>query len=739
MKNKKQLIDFYSVEEKRSSLNHRAFDKKINKSCAWVVLMGFILMETLWIAPKEIFGEDKTASQDTKQDAKQDSKDLPPDILHQDEVHMLKGELTPIKAYSLVRVSVSDPDIADIANVTNDEILLLAKKPGQSALFVWDQYGKRTIMIRVYAEDLNILKTRLEELFKVAKIDGVNLEVNLYEGKVVASGNLSEQKKAEADAIIHPYMTNVINLLREDISNDLVQVDVQLAELNATASKSIGLDWVDQINITEGLPGKGLVDSTAQSSIPFADSIFKVAKLRRTTSVSAVINAVVEEGKGRVLSKPKLVVKSGKEASFLVGGQVPISTTSTTVGGNVQTNVEFKDFGISLTITPTIQQDKVNVVMNTEVSEVDPTHSVGQVPAFATRTAQTQLLLDDQQTIILAGLIKHVEGETVRKVPFLGDIPIVGAVFRSRKTPSSNNQDTELIISVTPTILRQKTKEVPPPAAKTTESSTSDAASVSSSDSSMTSETSVPPSRMPTQSSMSENADAIPLQDATAEATDQSSGEQAGASGNNAEQKDLIDAYSKTIQEKISKAITYPPEAKEKGWEGTVTLSLHLLKNGSLADSQIKESSGYNIFDKDALHTAQVLSPYDAFPLKLNLDDLVLNVPIVYSQKVSKPAAAKSSSSQNYAAAVQQKIASAINYPDEARQYNWEGTVKLMLHILSDGTLAYAAVKESSGHDIFDEAALTTAKSLAPYTAFPADTNLQELDLTIPIVFSLQK
>jgi len=92
-----------------------------------------------------------------------------------------------------------------------------------------------------------------------------------------------------------------------------------------------------------------------------------------------------------------------------------------------------------------------------------------------------------------------------------------------------------------------------------------------------------------------------------------------------------------------------------------------------------------------------------------------------------------------YSELVQKRIANAIIYPEEAREYGWEGTVKIALHILSDGTLAYAAIKESSGYELFDQCALQTAKNLAPYSNFPSGSDLQELNVTVPIVYSLEK
>lgn len=645
------------------------------------------------------------------------------DPKNQEEIHMIKGDLEAVKAYSLVRVSVSNPEIADIANADNDQVLMLAKKPGQCALFLWDEYGKRTIIIRVFSEDLELVKARVDDLLKRSEIKGVKTDVNAYEGKVVLTGNLPSKNLDELDALISPFENSVMNLVREEVILDLVQVDVQIAELNASYAKDIGVDWVDSVNIVEGLAGTGLISSTGED-IPFAeDSIFRVGKLRRITSIAAIINAAVTEGKGRILSKPKLVVISGKEASFLVGGEIPIRTTNTSAGGNVTENIEFKDFGISLTITPIIVGNNVDVTMSVEVSDIDETNAVGENVAFSTRTAQTQLFLEDGQSAVLAGLIKHAESETINKVPLLGDIPLLGALFRNRSTEKPNTE-TELVISLTPTIIRQRTTQ----AADATGTPT------------------------PSTTSTNENVKGEVTSTATSAKNTNPEAPATPAAAAKAAEDDYA-PYVKSIQEKISGSISYPFEAKEKGWEGTVKLSLHLMKDGTLANLDVKESSGYSIFDKDALNTAQILAPYEAFPSNMKLEELIVTVPIVYSQKsfsnqnanntkiepISPSSKAFVPTGKTYAEWIQKKIADAAVYPQEAKEYGWEGTVKLALHILNDGTLAYATVKESSGYDLFDEAALKTAKTLAPYSGFPTDSNLQELNLTVPIVYSLEK
>jgi len=668
------------------------------------------------------------------------SKVIPKD---QEVLNMIRGDIESIKVYSLIRVSVSDPDVADIASVESDQVSMLAKQPGQTSLFLWDQYGKRTILIRVSDENLTALKNRLEKLLKGAGLGkGLTLEASEAEGKVVISGELPADKREKLDVVINPFQLSVLNLVQEELMEDLVQVDVEIAEVSASLSKTLGIDWTSALTYKEEA---GTFVSEVERDI------FKVGPLSRTTQILATVRALITEGKGRVLSKPKLVVVSGKEASFLVGGEIPITTTTTSAGGNVTQNVQFKNFGVSLTITPTIKKnDRVDVMMSIEVSDVDKANAVGENVAFSTRTAQTQLLLDDGQTVVLAGLIKHNEGETVSKVPFLGDIPLLGAAFRWRRNPTANT-DTELVITLTPTILRQKKAQEQETASKEGESPFPEEISSKISPKATGMDSSLP------------SASIAPKENPPQKQADLASGPSDLASEESAEDQDeLIGAYVRSLQERIAKAIAYPFEATGKGWEGTVKLTLHLLKDGSLADTKVKESSGYTIFDKDALNTVKLLAPYQPFPSKLDLAELMVTAPIVYSQKAfSKDLALPTNLQRNrpagptperyraggplipdgaaYSDLVQKRIAGAIVYPEEARQYGWEGTVKLALHILSDGTLAYAAVKESSGYDLFDESALQTAQKLAPYSNFPPGADLQELNVTVPIVYSLEK
>lgn len=721
------------------------------------------------------------------------------------EINIIRGELATLKVYSLTRLSISDPNIADVASADAEKLLIVGKNIGQTPFFIWDEKGKRTIMIRVYEEDLAQIKTRVETLLKAAGLTGVTIEENKYEGKVMLSGQLRDDKYKEFSSIVSPFSTRTVNLVTEEANEDLVQIDMQIAELSTSLQKSLGFDWTTGTNSSLKL--------TYSEAIPAADSqlerFIKIGDFTRTSALLLTVNNLIQEGKGRILSKPKLVVVSGKQASFQVGGQIPIRTTTTTGAGGVATeNVSFKDYGIIMNITPTIRSGKVDITLSVTISDIDAANKVDNDVAFTTRSAQTQLFLEDQQTIVLAGLIKSTRSQAIKKIPFLGDIPIIGFVFRSRSNPSAD-ADTEVVISLTPTIIRPaespsaKAAQPPAPAqvAETAETKTSlrSAAEVqdqgadktavspvssSGSEAMAWSEDETKKETMPAEADMAldeltgdtqsdtESDTELPME--SMESYDAPSAAPAASAAAQNRQEPItvesptppikieqgdatvtITSYAQTIQKKISEAISYPYEAAEKGWEGTVKLTLTVLKDGTLDEIVLKESSGHTVFDKDALNTAQILSPYPPFPPELELNEIVITIPIIYSQSPAPSSSVKQvcppvkasqkkakpfiSSGKTYEQLVQDRIARSIIYPDEAKQYGWQGTVKLKLRILKDGTLATAAVKESSGHEVFDECALQTAKNLAPYSVFPPESKLQELNVTVPIVYSLER
>lgn len=514
------------------------------------------------------------------------------------EIYLLVGDLENLTLESLTRVSVTDPEVADVAEVDEAGLTVLAKSPGMTPIFYWDASGKHMVNVFVYGEELDLLENRLKRLLRAADIDinQLRIEVNEQERKVVVSGDVREYQQDKFAKVIDEFEDRVIDLTGPEDIEDLIQIDMQITELSTTLQKELGIDWFTGTYTDNGdgsftTTFEDQFNLTYLEDFPLGDTFGKEDLLNRgdlgrsfDSALVARVNALVQEGKGRILSKPKLVVVSGEEASFLVGGEIPIRTSTVSDTGTTE-NVEFKEYGIGLTITPTVRKQKIDILMNTEISDIDRSNAVGSDVAFTTRTAQTRLYLEDQQTVVLAGLIKQTEGESVRRLPYVSKIPILGALFRSKKNPAAN-EDLEIVINLTPTLLTKKSIE---------------------SQKSLQNDMAVAPARKTIYNPGSGYLPGIP--------------------------KEMVD-YVREVQSKISNSIIYPREAEDYGWEGTVKLSLLILSDGTLAFASVKESSGYDLFDENALKIAKdVAAPYNRFPAGTDLQELDITIPIVYSLK----------------------------------------------------------------------------------------------------------
>ncbi|MBL8014496.1 MAG: TonB family protein [Candidatus Omnitrophica bacterium] len=497
------------------------------------------------------------------------------------DIEMVTGDIQTVKVKNLARLSITNPEIADVSDAQAEEVTLMAKEPGKTVLFVWDEDGKRAINIRVVSEDLSVVKARIAQLVQKAEIHGVTIDEDSLEGRVIVTGALEEEDKEKMDKILEAFEESVINMIKQKVYQDQIQIDVQITELNESLTRNLGFNW------GTGKDGVGTSDFAVgfQETLPTTDGsfgdLFKIGDFNRAQAIVNTVNAFIKEGKAKVLSKPRLVVVSGKEASFLVGGEIPIKqTTLNNSGGSVTEDVTFKQYGVNMNITPTIKNGRIEIELNVEVSDVDASNAQGDEVAFLTRNATTYLNLADRQTIVLAGLIKRSKSEEVKRIPFVSKIPIVGLLFRNNSTPVPN-QETELVISLTPTILKDM----------------------------------MTPEKVETKKVVSTNSNKT-------------------TNSQSSPDNQVISAgYAQALQAKISSAINYPYEAKENGWEGTVKLGLHILKDGTLANVTVKESSGHSIFDEDAVNTAKILAPYPTFSSDMVGEDVVVVVPIVYSQK----------------------------------------------------------------------------------------------------------
>ncbi len=625
-----------------------------------------------------------------------------------ENIFLYVGDLVTVKVHSLTRIAVGNPGFVDVTTATADEIVLIGRKVGETPIFIWDELGKHRLLARVLADDLGMISERLTSLIQTSGFKGLSYEKNYYEGKIVLSGSLPKDDKKRLEEVIKEFNPYIINLVK--VNGDLIEVDMQISELSKTLNETLGIDWTNPIKYTETLP-----NPTGK----FKD-LFKLGDFNRSTLIEATVNALITEGKGRILSKPSVVVTSGEEASFNVGGEIPIKTTTSASTGTTQENVTFKDYGIDLTVTPEIKDGKIDIKLQIAIRDIDSANAVGENVAFTTRKVNTRILVNDGQLIVLAGLIKRSKNDQTKRVPFVSRIPVVGLLFKSHNTPTSNS-DLELVISLRPRIYAKNSENQSKTlSGNMVKEARMDAKFSSDLSNNLTSEETLraidnpgivkkdTPAKVTRDSIKAEPAKAVKEKKNNKHKTDkvsknlnptgnennipQSTSDKKATADNQkavdnksgssaslgfsvkASAKDLNKAssdepviamedtkipepqnvlsdeditklkskYSSMIKKEMSETISYPLEAKENKWEGTVTLDVTVSPDGNVKEAKVNQSSGRDIFDKDALNTVQILSPYDSFAPAKNLREITVTVPIEYNAKTvlgSTPAA----------------------------------------------------------------------------------------------------
>ncbi|MCC6758020.1 MAG: cell envelope integrity protein TolA [Candidatus Omnitrophica bacterium] len=645
------------------------------------------------------------------------------------DVFLYVGDLVTIKVGNLTRIAVANPGIVDITNASAEEITLVGRKVGETQIFIWEPAGKRQIVARVLGTDLERISQRLAALVQSAGIEGILLEKNYYEGKIVLSGYVTKNEKKKLEEITRGFNDSIIDMLIEQ--GDLIQIDVQFSELNTTLTKALGFDWTNSIEVEETLPSQ---DGSIQD-------LFKLGDFSRTTAILSVVSFLIQEGKARILSKPSLVVASGEEASFLVGGEIPIRTTTTSVGGgSAQENVTFKDYGVEVTVTPEIRDGKIDIDVNLTVRDVDSANAVGDDVAFLTRTAKTKVRLYDQQTIVLAGMIQRRQGETNKRVPFVSKIPVVGLLFQSKSTPTANS-DQELVVSLTPRILKNlpnknvqqskkeesKKESLPVEGKAAVEQPKKEEAKKSTVDVPKSAveakvEKIVEKPKPPVATEVKKTPAQLKAEklaaDKKAKAAAAAAAKKAKADAKAAAEKAKKDKAEKAKREK---------EAKDKAAKEAKAKKDTKAKPVKPA-VKVKEPAAKKMSAEAPL---KVTAKTDEPSLDMALDDPRLKDPqnVLSDDEIAK-------FKDRYTKKIKSEMAETISYPYEAKASRWEGTAVLKVTILPDGNVKDVAISQSSGYAVFDKDAVNTAEILAPFDPFAPAKNMKELTVSIPVEYS---
>jgi pilus assembly protein CpaC len=355
---------------------------------------------------------------------------------------------TPI---SLKRVSLADPEIADALVISPRQIYLTGKAVGTTNLTLWEEDGRIFAVYNlVVSPDLSRLKEKLHEI-----LPGENIRVTATHDAITLFGSISSTARlAHALEVAQAFTPNkVVNLL-QIAGVHQVMLEVRVAEMSRAVTKRLGFNFA----VTTGGGSFGI--SQLNRLTTFDNFVTEIgaainALFRIQTggvTLTSFIDALMEHGLVKILAKPTLVTLSGQEASFLAGGEfpIPVPQREDTI------TIEFKTFGVGLSFTPTVLSDQqISLRVVPEVSELDFANAVSfsgfVVPALTTRRVSTVVELADGQSFAIAGLLDESVRESISKFPLLGDIPILGALFRS---VSFQKSETELVIIVTPHLVK---------------------------------------------------------------------------------------------------------------------------------------------------------------------------------------------------------------------------------------------------------------------------------------------
>ncbi|MEX2532298.1 MAG: type II and III secretion system protein family protein [Gemmatimonadota bacterium] len=361
---------------------------------------------------------------------------------------------------NLERVMITDPNVADAVPVTAREVVINGLRAGTTTLLFWDSQGIRhTYSVHVTA-DVRAIQSEIQRI-----LPGNGVSVAAVGNSIVLTGEVSDPHTASRAVSLAQALSGEAEILDYISTPDPGQVmlRVRVAEVSRSAIQDLGINLMrvdpnnlrgdDEISLQSGgvnsfggsYPGTG-------PDLTFSDAV-NFYLFHRASNVAAFIQALQGQGVYRSLAEPNLITVPGEEASFLAGGEFPYPMIQPTTG---QVTVQFREFGILLDFTPTITNSgSIRLHVAPEVSSLDFASGVSiggsVVPALLSRRAETTIELEDGQTFAIAGLLDSDITESVNKVPLLGDIPILGAFFRS--TEARENQ-TEILVLVTPHFVR---------------------------------------------------------------------------------------------------------------------------------------------------------------------------------------------------------------------------------------------------------------------------------------------
>lgn len=380
-------------------------------------------------------------------------------------VEVSLNESKYMAASGITRLAVGNPAIADVQLLSSGDFLLVGKKAGTTSLIVWSDGGRRTEYTVYVAGNDRGMASAIQDAIGYPKV-----HVQMIEDRVMLRGKVENQYEHDSALKIAGLYTGgdgsgVIDLLEMEHPSQ-IRLEAQIIEINSDYTKNLGIQYWSQTPGSNSSSGSSTGNSNSGITVGTAGLFYGGEDFSSTrkhggwlgshvANVNVTLQALINEGKARILSRPSITTMSGKTANILIGGRIPIPVSD----GNGNVSIDWHEYGMKLNIEPVVDsEDKITSKVHAEVSTLDYSHGVKidsfSVPGIATREAESEVNVRSGMTMAIGGLINSEDAKIVSKIPLLGDLPIIGRFFRH----TSNTRDKrEVIILITPTLVADDT------------------------------------------------------------------------------------------------------------------------------------------------------------------------------------------------------------------------------------------------------------------------------------------
>lgn len=380
-------------------------------------------------------------------------------------VEVSLNESKYMAASGITRLAVGNPAIADVQLLSSGDFLLVGKKAGTTSLIVWSDGGRRTEYTVYVAGNDRGMASAIQDAIGYPKV-----HVQMMKDRVMLRGKVENQYEHDIALKIAGLYTggddsSVIDLLEMEHPSQ-IRLEAQIIEINSDYTKNLGIQYWSQTPGSNSSSGSSSGNSNSGITVGTAGLFYGGEDFSSTrkhggwlgshvANVNVTLQALINEGKARILSRPSITTMSGKTANILIGGRIPIPVSD----GNGNVSIDWHEYGVKLNIEPVVDsEDKITSKVHAEVSTLDYSHGVKidsfSVPGIATREAESEVNVRSGMTMAIGGLINSEDAKIVSKIPLLGDLPIIGRFFRH----TSNTRDKrEVIILITPTLVSDDT------------------------------------------------------------------------------------------------------------------------------------------------------------------------------------------------------------------------------------------------------------------------------------------